>query len=241
MPAGPPHTGARGSVAAAAAGAKRSAADPREQALLAAQRLAGGGLDAHLRQLARGGQAAEIDDLVVPRAPAQLLGVRARGSLHEHLERAPHEALGALARTALHDLHQALHALDLERMRYALVHARRLRAPARGEDEREGSVVADLLDDLQRLAEVILALAGKADDDVGRQRRVRDVLADQRHAVQIPLAVIRAPHRLEDARAARLQRQVDVLAYARQLGVRADHVLAHVLGMGARIADALDP
>src|SRR3989442_13082188 len=117
MPAGPPHTGARGSVAAAAAGAKRSAADPREQALLAAQRLAGGGLDAHLRQLARGGQAAEIDDLVVPRAPAQLLGVHARGALHEHLERATPQALGALALPTLHNLHEALHPIDLTRRR----------------------------------------------------------------------------------------------------------------------------
>ena len=33
---------------------------------------------------------------------------------------------------------------------------------------------------------------------------------------------------------------MDVLAERRQLGVGADHVLAHVLRMGARVADPLD-
>ena len=33
---------------------------------------------------------------------------------------------------------------------------------------------------------------------------------------------------------------MDVLADARELGVRPDHVLAHVRGMRARVADALD-
>ena len=46
-------------------------------------------------------------------------------------------------------------------------------------------------------------------DDVG------DVLADQRDAVEVALAVVGAAHRLEDAGGAGLQRQVDVLAYAR--------------------------
>jgi hypothetical protein len=39
---------------------------------------------------------------------------------------------------------------------------------------------------------------------------------------------------------ARLERQVDVLADAGQLGVRGDHVLADVLRVRARVADALD-
>ena len=69
---------------------------------------------------------------------------------------------------------------------------------------------------------------------------IGDVLADQRDAVEIALAVVGAAHRLQDAARAGLQRQVDVLADARQLGVGANHVLAHVLGMGARVADALD-
>jgi hypothetical protein len=36
------------------------------------------------------------------------------------------------------------------------------------------SVEPDLLDNVQRLAEVVLGLAGKADDDVRRQREIRN-------------------------------------------------------------------
>ena len=50
-------------------------------------------------------------------------------------------------------------------------------APGR-EDEREGAVVAHLVHDLERLGEVLLGLAGEADDDVGRQGAIRYVLAD---------------------------------------------------------------
>ena len=117
---------------------------------------------------------------------------------------------------------------------------RRLGAAARREDEREGAVVADLVDDLERLREVRLGLAREADDDVGRQRAVGHVLADQRDAVEVALAVVGAAHRLEDPRRARLQRQVDVLAERGELGVRAHDVLAHVLGVRARVADAVD-
>ena len=116
----------------------------------------------------------------------------------------------------------------------------RLGAAARREDEREGAVVADLLADGQGLREVGLGLAREADDDVRRDRRVGHVLADQRDAVEVALAAVRPAHRLEDPRRARLQRQMDVLADRRQPRVREDHVLAHVLRMRARVADALD-
>ena len=112
---------------------------------------------------------------------------------------------------------------------------------SRGEDEGERAVVGDLVDDLERLGEVLLGLAGEADDDVRGQGAVGDVLADLGDAVEIALAVVGAPHRLEDPARARLQRQVDVLAERGQLGVGADHVLAHVLRVRARVADALDP
>ena len=69
---------------------------------------------------------------------------------------------------------------------------------------------------------------------------VRHVLADHGHPVEVALPVVGAPHRLEDAARSGLERQVDVLAHARQLGVRAQHVLLHVLGVRARVADAVD-
>ena len=128
----------------------------------------------------------------------------------------------------------------LTAVRKLAVHRRGLGAAARREDEGEGAVVADLVDHLERLLEVGLGLAREADDDVGGDRAVGNVLADLRHAVEVALAVVGAAHPLEDPARARLQRQVDVLAERRQLGVGADHVLAHVLRVRARVADAVD-
>ena len=67
------------------------------------------------------------------------------------------------------------------------------------------------------------------------------MLADQCDPVEIALARVRATHPLQYRGGARLQGQVDVLAQRGQLGVRPDHVLAHVLGMRTRVADPPDP
>ena len=58
-------------------------------------------------------------------------------------------------------------------------------------------------------------------------------LADHLHALHVALAVVGAAHRLQDAARARLQRQVDVLAEARQLGVRGDQARARPSGAGS--------
>ena len=151
-------------------------------------------------------------------------------ALDQHVERAADEALSALASAALDDLDQALHALDLDLVRdEAVGELRRLGVAPRRVDERERAVEPDLLDDLERLAELRLALPREADDDVGRDRAVGDVLADQRDAVHIALAVVGAAHLLQHPRRARLQRQVDVPADACELRVGAHHVLPHVL------------
>ena len=109
---------------------------------------------------------------------------------------------------------------------------RRLSPSPRREDEREGAVEADLLAHLERLEEVLLGLPREPDDDVRGDRHVGDVLAQQRDAVHEPPAVVRAAHGLEDAAGAGLQRQMHVLADARQVRVRTDHVLPHVRRCG---------
>ena len=70
---------------------------------------------------------------------------------------------------------------------------------------------------------------------------IRDRRAQPLHDRQVALARVRAPHRLEDARRARLQRQMHVLAHRFALGDRGDHRLPHVLRVRARVADPLDP
>ena len=89
--------------------------------------------------------------------------------------------------------------------------------------------------------EVVLGLAGEADDDVGAEARGRGSRrACSSTSVEVALARVGAAHRLEDARRAGLQRQVHVLAHRVALGDRGDHRLAEVLRVRAREADALD-
>ena len=123
----------------------------------------------------------------------------------------------------LHELDEPLDAVALDLVRDLLGHRRRVGARARRVDERERAVEADLLDDLERLAEVVLGLAGEADDDVGREREIGDAGAHLVDELQVALARVRAAHRLEDARRAGLQRQVRVLAHRGALGHRLDH------------------
>src|SRR5215218_10647353 len=167
------------------AGSRRRSRRHEQAELLARERLARRRLDLDVDVLAGPREAGEVDDLVVARAAAQPARVGSRRALDEHLEGAADEPLRALARAALDDLDEPLHALDLLLVADAVLELRRLRLAAGREDERERAVVADVLDDRERLAEVGLGLTREADDDVGRQRDVGDVLADQRDAVHV--------------------------------------------------------
>ena len=86
-----------------------------------------------------------------------------------------------------------------------------------------------------------LRLAGEADDDVRPEREIGNRRPHALDELQVPLARVRAAHRLQDPRGARLERQVDVLADRVALGDRGDHRLAEVLRVRAREADPLDP
>src|SRR5215207_3043395 len=212
-----------------------------EQALGSRERGRGGARDLYLDQLAGRGGAVEVDGLVVTSAAAQTGGIGTARPLDQDLEGAAEEALGPLASAPLHELDQALHPVALDPVRYLALHLGRLRAAPRREDKGEGAVVADLVDKLEGLLEVLIGLAGEADDDVGGDRAVRDVLADQRHPVEVALAVVGPAHPLQHLTRPGLQGQMDVLAERAQPGVGADHVLAHVLGVWAGVADPLDP
>src|SRR5215212_4232613 len=133
----------------------RMSARRDEQAdLLTEERLARRLGDRDVDVLARPGKAGEVDHLVVARAAAQAARVGARGALDEDLDRPADEALRTLAGAPLDHLDEPLHPLDLLRVRDGVVESGRRGAAARGEDEREGAVVADLLGDGERLGEV---------------------------------------------------------------------------------------
>jgi hypothetical protein len=190
-------------------------------------------------ELARLG-AAQQHRLVRARPPAQDIRIGARWPFDQHLLQRPQQLLVARVRVALDDLDEALEAFALDLLTHLVVHARGVRAPPRRVDERERVVEGDLLADGQRLREVRLALAREADDHIGGQRQARHRLAQARRERHEALARVGAPHRTQDPRRARLQGQVHVLADRRALAVGRDDVVAHVLGMRARVADALD-
>ncbi len=81
---------------------------------------------------------------------------------------------------------------------------------------------------------------GKPDDDVRRERQIGDRGAELPDESEVPLSRIGAPHPLQQARGARLQRQVGVLAHGRTLRHGGDHVGAEVLRVRAREANPLD-
>ena len=63
-------------------------------------------------------------------------------------------------------------------MRHLIAQLGGLGATPRREEKGEGPVIAHVVDDLERLREIFLGLARKADDDVGGDRAVGHVLAN---------------------------------------------------------------
>ena len=116
----------------------------------------------------------------------------------EHLELAADLLLVLFVRDALLQGDQALVALLHDGLRHLVGHGRGRGALADRVLEREGAREARLLDDAHGVFEVLVGLAGEADDDVGRDRGVRHALAHAVEDAEEPLAAVRAAHRLED-------------------------------------------
>src|SRR5437016_3456938 len=119
-------------------------------------------------------RAREVDGRVPPRASAQQRRIGATRTLDEHLFDPSHSLLVPFVRDALDDVDQALDTFSLDVLRYLIRKLGGLRTSPRREDEGKGPVVADLLDCVDRLPEILLRLAGEADDQVGRERQIRD-------------------------------------------------------------------
>src|SRR4029077_880179 len=113
---------------------------------------------------------------------------------------------------ALNDVDQALYPLSLDLVRHLIRHGGGLRPLSRRVDEGEGTVVADLLDGRDGLQELAFRLAGEADDEIRGESQVRDRAAKLGREAKVTLSRVGAPHRLENARRAGLERQVGVLA-----------------------------
>ena len=119
--------------------------------------------------------------------PRRSAGSVRLGAFDQHLLDETDALLVPFARDPLDDFDQALDAVALDLVGNLALHRGRLRACAWRVDEREGAVVAHLLDHLEGLTEVLFRLAGKADDDVGGQREIGDGGAHLLDEAQIAL------------------------------------------------------
>src|SRR5262249_13018357 len=141
---------------------------------------------------------------------------------------------------ALDGLDQPLDALALHIVGNLTGHRRGLRSAPRREDEREGRVVADLLDGRDRQVELLIRLARKPDDQVRRQPEIGGRAPHLLGQAHVAFSAVRPPHRLEDPGRAGLERQVRVLADRVAFSHRLDHRAPEVLRVRTREADPLD-
>ena len=147
--------------------------------------------------------------------PGQLARILARGPVHQHaLQRADHlaaDALGVVGDALL----QALQARLLDLRRHVVGQLGGGGARARAVDEAEGVVEADLVDQAHGVLEVLVGLAGEADDEIRGQADVRARLAQAPDLALVLPGGVAALHQGEDAVGAALHRQVQVSSPAR--------------------------
>src|SRR6266542_761416 len=101
--------------------------------------------------------------------------------------------------------------------------------------EAEKTGEPDALDQLERLLEILLGLAGKADDDVGAERQTWASRHEEVRSLDVLLFGVAADHSLEHAVASRLHRQVHVTREHVEIAVGRDERRGHVPGMRARV------
>src|SRR6266702_7900333 len=123
-----------------------------------AERRRGGRVDLDRDELSSGRSAGEVDGRVPSRAATQEARISPARALDEHLLDPPDTLGVAGGRRTLDDVDQALDPLLLDLLRHLVGKHSSFGSRARREDERECAVVADLLDDLDRLEEVRLRL-----------------------------------------------------------------------------------
>ena len=102
---------------------------------------------------------------------------------------------------------------------------------------------ARLLHHVEGVLEVLLRLAGEADNDIGRQRGVRQFFAHLVQDAEELLRAIRAAHVFKHLVGARLQRHVQLRAHIQGLGHRVNHIggkFRRVRGGKAHPLQALD-
>ena len=101
-------------------------------------------------------------------------------------------------------------------------------------------VELQLFQQINRALELIVGLARKADDHIGRNRRVGNPGADLLDQAAIVVGGIAALHVAQNFVIAGLHRHFDVLADLRQLGHRVEQLVVHPIRMRGQEANTLD-
>ena len=128
----------------------------------------------------------------------------------------------------------------LDRVGRVVGQVRRGRAGALGEDERKTLIEADVIDQLHRLFEVGVGLAGKSDDKVARYRNIRAHFAQASDLLLELDGGVATLHRSENAVRARLHRQMQIVCELGHVGIRLDQRIREFERMRGGEADAAD-
>ena len=133
-----------------------------------------------------------------------------------------------------------LQAPELDLVRCIVVQGGRGRARPRAVDETEGGVVANIVDQLHHLVEVVFGFARKAHDEIAAHRQVRadgTQLADGAFVFHRGVAAL---HGHQYPVRAVLHRQVQVVDQLGQPGIGVDQALREFVGVAGDVAYALD-
>ena len=179
-----------------------------------------------------------------PAAPAAAAGGGGLGALavgDQQLDLAADELLVLLERDALLQGDEPVVAVLDDLLRHLVGHRRRGRPGPDRVLEGECRGEPGGLDHAQGLLEVLLRLAGEADDDVGADRGVRQLGAHPVEDAEELLRAVGPAHGAQDAVGAGLQRHVQLRHDVRGLRHRVDHVVGERRRVRAGEADALEP
>src|SRR5690606_6320881 len=148
------------------------------------------------------------DQLVLARTPREFAGIFVAYALDQHLNGAPHPFLVLFAADPILHLDQVIDAVSLDVFGHLLLEAGGRCADAGRIDKHKRAVKLDFLDEANRLHEIFVCLAGKTDDDVRRDRKIRYGGSHFLHQAQVLLSGVAPSHPPQSAVAAGLDRQV---------------------------------
>ena len=161
----------------------------------------------------------------------------ARRALHQHRQRAVDQGGVVGAGRTLQLVGEDLHPLLLDGGRHVVRPARACGAGARRVGGDVGHVELELAHRAAGLLELLIGLAGEADDDVRGQRRPWQDPADLRDDAAVAVQPVVAVHADQDLVVPGLQRQMHLLGDRRVSGHRLEHLGRHVLRVRRRVVD----